>query len=369
MKRNLLIVVLLLSAMRAEYAHAQNEPGKLFDIAENKFTRQYSVELERGNRMEILLTSMADMAYISNLDSIVKEFTNELSLIKDSLLPASLSRRIDYNMDEPLVKKIRIRKNAPRAGYYAFVNGSPALLKVDQDTIVINGRIPADWLRQTKRYKPDSYREYYFCILFYLNDLNDLFAYKDGRLNEKLRIIQQNYNAVWQYRADQRLQLKKYPEISSSTARGYIYPTEAFVLKKSIDIQNYKDHFIPSVSFIPTIIHTGDFIKREFGLGIEAHFLFEKQDSGSIKTRVNLFAGIEYRVTPLIKTQQRVKLYPSVSLAYLVQRKGTSYDRHTFRLGVGSFEFGNFFTRIQPAIYFHDFFKNVTPSLRLLQRF
>lgn len=369
MKKNLLILVLLTGAMQARHVFAQTDPAKLFDLSLEKFNRQYTVELERGNKMEILLTSMTDIAYISNIDSIVQVFTNDLFTIKDSLPPAGLSRRIDYNMDVPAIRKLRIRTTAPNAGYYAFINGAPAILKIQQDTIVIHGRIPEAWLRQGKRDKQQYSRKYYFCVVFCLNDFNDLAAYKDGRLNEKVRIIQQNYKTEWQYREDQRLQLKKYPEIVSNTPRGYIYRRQPFTLKKSIDVQNYKDRFIPSVSFTPTFIKTGDFIKREISVSVQAHFSFEKPGPGSVKTEVNLFTGIEYKVTPLIKSQRYVKIYPSISVAYLLQRRGIVYDRNTFRLSFGSFDLGSFNTQIQPAFYFHDFFRNITPSLRIVQSF
>ena len=369
MKKILFFVILLTGITKAKHAHAQNNNNLVFDVPAEKFTRQFTVELDRKNSMQVSVTSMQVLDYISNIDSILKVFMSELRLISDSLPLRTIPLRIDYNMDVPTVKKLRVRKTIPPEDYYAFINGSPSFLKMHQDTLVIQGKIPAEWLRRSKNIKERNYGKYYFSMIFYLNDLEDILAYKDGRLNEKIKIIQQNYKSSWQYRDDERMQLKKYPEITSNTAQGYIFPSQFFSLKKSLEVQNYKDHFVPSISCKPTFAKDRDFIKRELGLSIEAAFTFEHPANASTKTYVNVFAGITYNVTPLVKTRNLVKFYPYLDLAYLVSRSGTVYDKNSFRLGLGSLSAGNLTTRIQPALYFSNLFKQVTPSLKIVQRF
>jgi hypothetical protein len=369
MKKIFIIVILIAGITKTKHAHAQNNPNLVFDIPEEKFTREFTVELERKNRMQVSVTSMQVMDYMSNLDSILKVFFNELSVIQDSLPLKTAALRLDYNIDDARIKKLRVRKTIPADDYYAFINGAPSLLKLMQDTLVIHGKVPADWLRRSKKFKQGDYGKYYFAVAFYVNDLEDLLAYKDGRLNEKIRLIQQHYKGAWEYREDDLVQLKAYPEITSNTAKGYIYRSSPFMLKKSVEVQNYKDHFVPSISCTPVFIKEGDFIKREFGLSIEAAFGFENTVAGSTKTHVNVFAGLSYKVIPLTKSGYWVKIHPDISIAGLVSRSGTLYDKHSFRLGLGSFSMGNLTTRIQPALYFNNLFKNVTPSLRIVQRF
>lgn len=358
---------MVLSAItKANYAQSQNI--LVFDYPEEKFRREFIVELDRSNKMQVSVTAMQTLGYLANIDSIVKVFTSDLLLIRDSLPTGSLSTRIDYNMDDPHIKKLRLTKTAPGADYYAVINGSPASLKMQQDTVVIHGRIPVDWLRKTGFYKEKNYKKYYFSVIFFLDDIGDLAAYRDGRLNEKIKLIRQYSGDKWQSREDETMQLKKYPEITANTAQGYLYHSQPFKIKRSIELQNYKDYFIPSISCTPTFIKQGDFLKREFGVSIEGDFYFDRQLDG-VKTRINVFAGIIYDVTPVVKNPRTIAIYPYCNIAYLVHRSGDLYDKNTFRIGIGSFSLGNLTTNIQPAIYFNNFFKGVTPSLRIIQRF
>ncbi|MEO8769970.1 MAG: hypothetical protein ABI402_07790 [Ferruginibacter sp.] len=369
MKKILFLVILLSGITLAKHAYAQSNQSPIFDIPAEKFNREFTVELERKNRMQVSVTSMQVMDYISNIDSILKVFLNELYLIQDSLPLRTVALRLDYNADDPTVKKLRVRKNIPHDDYYAFIYSSPSLLKMEQDTVVIHGKIPAEWLRRSKKFKEADYGKYFFSVTFYLNDLEDLLSYKDGRLNDKITLIQQHYRERWTYRDDERMQLKDYPEITSNTAKGYILHSTPFMIKKSVEVQNYKDHFIPSISCTPVFIKKGDFIKREFGISIEAAFSFENKVAATTKTHINVFAGFTYSVIPLTKTGYWVKLHPNISIAYLVSRNGPLYDKSSFRLGLGSFSAGNLTTRIEPALYFNNLFKNVSPSLRIVQKF
>ncbi|MEO6668277.1 MAG: hypothetical protein ABIN36_02305 [Ferruginibacter sp.] len=368
MKKIFFLLILFTGITQAKHAYAQSNPSQVFDIPIEKFTREFTVELERKNRMQVTVTSMQVIDYIANIDSILKVFMKELMIIRDSLPLKTASLRLDYNVDDPRITKLRVRKNIPRDNYYAFVNGSASLLKMLQDTVVIHGKIPATWLRRSKKIKAADYGKYYFSVAFYLTDLEDLLEYKDGRLNEKMNIIRQHYKGTWVGSEDDRMQLKAYPEITSNTGKGYILRSIPFQIKKSIEIQNYRDRFIPSISCTPVYFNKGDFIKREYGVSVEAAFSFDNSAT-STKPHVNVFAGMYYNVVPLTRSANSLRIYPNFNFAWLVCRSGTLYDEETYRLGLGSFSIGNLTTTIQPAVYFTGFLKHVTPSLRVVQRF
>lgn len=368
MKKIFFIVLLITGSTRADHANAQ-KTIPVFDIPDESFSRQFVVELNNKATMNISVTSMQVLDYISNIDSVLKLLVKELMKIKDSLSLKKIPLRVDYNMYSDTIKMLRVRKSPPPADYYAFIKGSPVILKIQQDTLVIYGKVPPGRLRKPKEPGRANNTVYYFSVAFYLNDFEDIYAYMDGRLNEKIRIIQQHYKETWQYRTDERMQLKEYPEITSNTERGYIIPPKQFSLPKSVEVQNYKDHFVPSVSCTPTYAKENDFIKREFGLTVETAFGFEKQANGSTKSRVNVFAGLTYNVSPLLKSRQWAKIYPYFNISYLVSRSGNIFDKNSFRLGLGNFSAGNLTTTLQPALYFSNLFRHVTPSLRIVQRF
>ncbi len=368
MKKIFLVMILLAGITGAKHALAQYNPATIFDITEEKFTRRFTVEFDRNNKMEVSVTAMSNLAYISNIDSIIKIVMNQLDKIKDTPVNYVMWRKIDYNMDDSAVKKLRIVRYRPEGNDYVFVGKQLGYLQVQQDTLTIHGRIPWSWLQQAGIYKPKYYRNYYFKVSFYLNNLKDLEAYRDGRLNEKIRIIQQHYKDYWQSRSDERLQLKNHPEITAETGRGAIYFQQRFRFRKSVEIQNYKNYFIPSISITPTFIYEQDLTLRELGASFEAAFSFEKPDS-TLKTHMNLFAGLSYNVLPLAGQKTWLRMYPYINIAYLLYHQGAVFDKNSFRIALGNFSFGNLSTKIQPAVYFNNFFKDVTPSLRIVQRF
>ncbi|MFT3910944.1 MAG: hypothetical protein QM737_16110 [Ferruginibacter sp.] len=365
MKKIFISVMLLVGITEAELCLAQNNFDPVFDIPESYLKRRFTIGLDRGNQVQVSVTDMADLAYISNVDSIIQIFSDDLARIKDSSLPAGWYKNIDYNMDDPAAKKMRIRKMQPAGNYFAFVNGRAAILKMHQDTIVISGKLLARSRGRRARFT----ERHYFRICFYLNDIRDLAGYRDGRLNEKIGIIRQYYKDRWQLREDDQVQLKKYPEITSATARGYVFQPKTFWFRRSVEIQNYKDRFVPSVSCTPLFMKEEDYVKREFGLSVEAAFGFEKMADGSRKTRINVFTGLEYNAIPLTSVPHRVRFYPSIIISYLAGRKGNLYDKNTFRIGLGNFSLAGVATRIQPSVYFNNLLKNITPSLRIIQRF
>ena len=58
-------------------------------------------------------------------------------------------------------------------------------------------------------------------------------------------------------------------------------------------------------------------------------------------------------------------LYTNISIGYLIKRQGEYFNQHTFRLSVGDMELKGGKILLQPLIYFNDFFRGVTPGLRL----
>jgi hypothetical protein len=58
-----------------------------------------------------------------------------------------------------------------------------------------------------------------------------------------------------------------------------------------------------------------------------------------------------------------------MSLAYLVKRDGDYFKDNTFRIGAGRLSLFGGKSKIEPVIYFNDFFKGVTPGIRLIQSF
>ncbi|HEY4288926.1 MAG TPA: hypothetical protein VGN00_17605 [Puia sp.] len=65
------------------------------------------------------------------------------------------------------------------------------------------------------------------------------------------------------------------------------------------------------------------------------------------------------------KPSKETGLYTNISIGYLIKREGEFFNKNTFRLGVGDMELKGGKILLQPLICFNDFFRGVTPGLRL----
>lgn len=66
---------------------------------------------------------------------------------------------------------------------------------------------------------------------------------------------------------------------------------------------------------------------------------------------------------PSGKDEQRYPFAGSLSISYLVRRKGDFFQKNSFRLGFGGLKYDKLL--VEPVIYFHDLFRGVTPGLKL----
>ena len=109
--------------------------------------------------------------------------------------------------------------------------------------------------------------------------------------------------------------------------------------------------------------------KWEPGLFWEPHFLFARDSAGKLKTYRNDFLTLTYGQGGTKDHDPRKGFaYSAVfSLGYLINRNGDFFEKNTFRLGAGKLQLLK--TTIEPSIYFDNFFKGVTPGIRISQAF
>ena len=182
-----------------------------------------------------------------------------------------------------------------------------------------------------------------------------------------LNVSQKFKNPIaWYFKPSVGNYLNSDPSINAFHPMGLINRERYMSLHISVDAQNYKNNFIPSLTAGVIYVSEKAKARREFGLYSENHFSFQRDAAGTLKTYRNRFLTFSYEVRNN-KPQHLNSLY--FSLSYLVGREGTTFDKNTFRLGIGQYWFAGGTARLEPVIYFHDAFKNVTPGLRLVKRF
>jgi len=372
MKKTIIVLMLFISIQPNLCAQSGSKTDKAFGIPSDIIiNRRFYINLGKGNKLEIELTDITDLQRIANIDSVLKVFIENITPLKDSLSDPLTSKRIDYVTDAQGRKKIRLQQFQPKGNSYLVNNGDLSSLKINQDTINIIGII-------TNPPKPSQKisltHPRYYHLVFYLNNIGELTGYMNGILTDKITTIQTNVKTKWPLiLGGSSHYLKKDNTISADKPNGFVPGGIGDYLEGliTVNVQNYKNYFVPSFSMGArlTFANRDRTFKWEPGIFWEPHFLFARDSIGKMHTYRNDFLTFTYGQGGITDHDSRKDFsYSAVfSLGYLIHREGDFIDKNTFRLGAGKLKLLK--TTIEPSIYFNNFFKGVTPGIRISQSF
>jgi hypothetical protein len=346
----------------------------IFDLPASSIRRSFTVELGKGNKMQVELPDIDDLDRLNSIDSLVRVFLQDIKSFKDSLSDELSSKRIDYLVDSAGKNKIRIQNFQPKGSSFLVNNGDIAALKLDQDTI--NILIPV--LYDAGYYRQKTLKLTRYCrVGFYLNQAADINNYANGFLKEKIEALRKSDHLHWVRSDSEHWTIANGDNtIFASQPAGYVLGSTSgdfLELHAGANIQNYKNYFDPSVSIGAKAVISNKFFKYEIGMAWEKHFLFAKDLQGNLQTFRSNFLTLELGRKSLRPNEKGDGPYfnfaDHLSLSYLLSQQGTIFDRHTFRLATGGVGWKNDRIKLEPLIYFHDFFKAATPGLRLSLNF
>lgn len=347
----------------------QSKSDKTFELTRNYPKRRFVFDLGKGNKMQIELAALEDLKNFRNIDSLIRTFLSDLAPLKDSLGDDANSRRIDYRLDTTGAKKIRIQKFPSKGSTFIVREGELSSLKLEQDTIHFLGAVYFQAKFTLRRPFPASR---FYRLSFFLNDVKELETLADGSLARKIESLQANMHTTWITTAEKgKAYLKAEPTISARMPKGMIGGGDFLNFRMSVDLQNYKSYFVPSFSLGVGFIFSNTHFKRDIILSWDPNFFFSKDSTGKLKTFRNDFVTLTWGqglVTDYNPRKESHLLF-IMSLGYLVNRNGEYIEKNTFRMGAGRLSLFGGKTKIEPAIYFNDFFKGVTPAVRLIQSF
>jgi len=333
------------------------------------FNRKFSINLDNKNKLDIRLSDMSDLKRLMNLDSLLEVFLKDLAALKDSLTDELSAKRIDYVVDAQNRRKIRFLQHPAKGSSFLVDNNGLASLRTAQDTINIIG-ILVNPPKPTDKTNPKRPR--YYHLSFYLNDWTEINNYMNGELNAKMKSLQTNLNGKWPLiKGSGSHYLQKDNSISAGRPRGHAVSGNFLAGYITINAQNYKNLFVPSFSLgiRATLTNKDRSFKWEPGLLWEPHFFFSKDAQGDLKTYRNDFVTLIYAQggTKDHDPRKEFSFSTHFSFGYLVHSSGEYFDENSFRLGAGQVQILK--TIIEPAIYFQDLFKGVTPSIKISQSF
>ncbi|MEN9569869.1 MAG: hypothetical protein RL172_1100 [Bacteroidota bacterium] len=372
MKKTLVLLLLVTSIQ--QHLYAQNKKAdQWFSIPEEVvINRRFFIDLDKGNSLKIEMTDITELAAAQNIDAVLQGFLTDIAALGDSFANPLTAKRVDYLVDDKGRKKIRFQQFAPKGNSFLVNNGELAALKTEQDTICIivaavNAPPPQDLVSHASKR--------YYQYTFYLNDVKDLeLLFKNNLLSEKLNSLQNNYNSSWKrVPGTDSYQLTKDNGVTANRPKGYgtRQGRDFVTLLATANIQNYKNYFVPSFSVGArfTLANSARTFKREIGLYWEPNFIFTRDAAGKLQTQRNDFVTLTFSQGGITEHDPAKPFLFSAdfSLGWLQRRKGEVFDKNTFRLGIGKIQMQK--TTVEPCLYFNNFFKGVTPGIRLCQYF
>lgn len=370
MKKIISLLMLVASVMGNLCAQdSTSRTATVFELPPNFAHRRFTFDLGGGNKMLVELNDMTDLDRFRNMDSVLRTFNAALLLLQDSLGDALQSRHIDYVTDSAGRRLIRIQRHNPQGSSFVVQDGEPAALKLEQDTVHFSGTV--SYRADVAFRKPFTATRHYR-VSFFVNDLSVLATYTDGRINRLISDLQSNVNSTWvTTHARGSAYLKAQPGITARLPKGYVAGGNYLNFRFSVDVQNYKNLFVPSFSLGAGLIISSAHFKRDLVLSWDPHFFFGNNAQGQLKTFRNDFLTLTagqggIRDNDPTKESHFLTI---LSLGYLVKREGAFFEKNTLRLGAGRLSLFSGKTKIEPVLYFTDLFKKTTPGLRWIQSF
>lgn len=368
--RRFLFICLLAASSGQSFAQSSAEQG--FELPERFiFRRSFTIQLQNKNEMKVELADINDIERLLNPDSILQKVRLDLESLKDSLQDPVSTKKVEYvNLGDGLTK-IRLHQGPASVQQFILINGSAALLKTDQDTLIVTGVIKNP--ERPAEFKVNNEFPRYYRLTILINRIMDLPELLNGELNSKMKTFSRAHSEKWTGgKKDAYYTLAADPAIVAKTKRGYSgYPNDQLELKASVLIQNYKQYFTPAFNLEGTLVLTNK--KRDwqhaFTVAWQPNFMFSKNEEGKLQTFRNDFIELSYEKWSVSRAEPRsaTHLNWNLSLGYLVRKRGDFYTPSTFRIGVGKIQWKK--TKLEPGLYFNDFFRGVSPTIRLIQTF
>jgi hypothetical protein len=370
-----LIYLLVLAASTGQASFAQDKTpvtnaDKTFEPPANSIKNKFLIDLKNGNKMQIELSEPDGISYFRNIDSLLRVFIHDMEPFKDSLSDELLVKRIDYKIDSSGRKEIRIQRSKPKGDSYVIERGELAALKLEQDTI----NIISFYKRHAGAGNPHHIAQYdYRRVSFFINRVGDLPIFLEAGLNNKVWDLTVNLRTPWTHDKTGEWHLDKDPSISAGQPRGIAASWQGDVLRPIVDIniQNYKSYFTPSFSLglLADFNNENNLVngtkKYIAGISWDPYFVFQNVQ-GRLQTFRNDFIDVRFGFgSKEANRKPRNANLIFFSLGYLVKRSGDYFDKNTFRFGMGRVSLFDDRIGIEPAMFFNNFFKGVTPSVRI----
>jgi hypothetical protein len=340
---------------------AQSSSKRIQQSNPDDFVYSIFINLGHGNTLRFDRYPAFKGSFNKSVDSLVNSLVEDLLAIKDSLADEEYVRHITVDLYDTVAHEIRFSVLQPAQHNLMVIKKQAALVKNEQDTLIMTAysSLPGN---------DPQHRLYQ--LSFYLNDIMELLNYGGKHFDEAFSTIVPDNSHAWSTDSNGYVYLKTNRDVR--LLQGY-NPDKKMVspyINISLSVQNYRNRIVPSFGAGFGFSFEQHYRMRQYWIGHETFFVFGKDEKNAHKTYLNGFLYIAYKSIRINPAPSKFMMIdPNFLLGYLIQSRGNIYPPHTFRLGVGQFYLGRKSFRIEPSLYFHDLFKDATPSLRITQSF
>jgi hypothetical protein len=328
-------------------------------ISAEHFESRFFIALGKGNHLRLELEDRNDLEKFANIDSLLMVFLADMKPFDDSLSDPLSWHLLDYVVDAAGKKRVRMQSFHPAASSFLLDQAEPTAIRLEQDTIQIVLEYAATSGRRHDGIRHD-------CLTLYMNNYHEIANYITGGLNEKIRWLEKNVNGYW-VRDKDLYHAEKDPSISSTLPAGYIHVSNDQLYSViQVNVGNYKNYFAPSFSLGLGLSFKRGESTRKFMALWQPLFLFGTNDQGHMQTYRNEFIIINiFRDWTKSRQPTYINFDPSVSFGFMVRRDGDFFQKNSYFFGIGHVNLLRHVIELQPGMYFHDLFKEVTPSIKL----
>lgn len=377
MKKLFILFLLITGTGTTLLAQSRELPNRTETLFDNpppgKSNAQFSFYLSNNIRILFECEYISQLEHIPDLDSLVKQAISLLNPLADSLKEDGTVRRVDIVLTDA-IPKIRIISHKQFSNTYTIKDDELLQLKVNQDTIRIIGvsKSRVKWNvigADGKKTEQDRYSNIFVTIV--LNNISELSALPFDALKNCMSSLQPKVESF--YKRDGRNSLPYKYQASFNMRTGRMFsPVDVSYIPTGherisgilgFSLNATRGTIAPAVEAGIAFNKTNNFFSTSFRFYIERQYFFSRDISNKATISPNTFGVFQIWQSEKRSTGNSLAFSGNLSVGYLFSRKGNWYEPNTWRLGLPVLK--NRHIAIEPQLVFNNFFKNVSPSIKI----
>jgi hypothetical protein len=372
--KKLCMVLLLIIATQQLIAQTTSE-WIFVEDNHNKPTVKFEYNpIQKNIGVSFEFYSLKQLKYLPNIDSIIDLIKNDLQYLSDSLKEDAITRKLEYGLyNKP--NRIRIINHTEQPTAYIVQNKELKQLKIDADTLMIKLTVfnedSINFINYNNVKTKIAYLKPVY-IKFYLRNLKDILDLKTGLVSVCLNDIKAKNEAILLTKRSKDISYYGNDIFKNVAFEKDVYRYWSIKRKEKYEfiptigfgLQNGNGAWLPSFNFGARLTSTSEYTGTTYwNLTLDNYFHFYNNANNDFSRDTYSFINLLMFQKENNQDQKGFQTQGSFGLGYLINRTGNLFDKGTFKMSFPSLTNG--WLSITPEIFYKDFFKNTTLSLKL----